>query len=143
MENLVFNKYQSSLEELNIESYPQEVQEQFFDFINNVPFIRDLISPNRPYYKDLPKDERGAAIVDIVNPPIMEDANYFRQAALHYLKHGCYTFLRPNSNPNSEYRKFWDEEIRRCHEGLIRPSDGAWISGYHYWFLNYQPMRKQ
>ena len=37
MENLVFNEYQSTLEELKIDSYPQEIQEQFFDFINNVP----------------------------------------------------------------------------------------------------------
>ena len=70
----------------------------------------------------------------------MTDANYFRKAAIHYMEHGCYTFLKPNSNPNSEYRKFWDEERRRCWEGYVRESDGAWISGYHYWLLNYQPM---
>lgn len=134
------NKYQTPITEELISQYPEEVIEQLYDYINNVPFIKNLISPDRPYYKDLPRDERGAAIVDITNPPIMEDADYFRQPALHFLKHGCYTFLKPNSNPNSEYRKFWDEEIRRCYEGLIRPSDGAWISGYNYWFLNYQPM---
>lgn len=88
----------------------------------------------------MPRDEEGRAIVDITNPPIFEDADYFRQAAIHYQKHRCYTFLKPNSNPNSEFRKFWDEERRRCWEGLIRPSDGAWISGFNYWFLNYQPM---
>jgi len=137
---ILMNKYQTPLTEELISQYPEEVIEQLYDYINNVPFIKNLISPNRPYYKDLPRDERGAAIVDITNPPIMEDADYFRQPALHFLKHGCYTFLKPNSNPNSEYRKFWDEEIRRCYEGLIRPSDGAWISGYNYWFLNYQPM---
>lgn len=137
---ILMNKYQTPITEELISQYPEEVIEQLYDYINNVPFIKNLISPNRPYYKDLPRDERGAAIVDITNPPIMEDADYFRQPALHFLKHGCYTFLKPNSNPNSEYRKFWDEEIRRCYEGLIRPSDGAWISGYNYWFLNYQPM---
>ena len=137
---ILMNKYQTPITEELISQYPEEVIEQLYDYINNVPFIKNLISPDRPYYKDLPRDERGAAIVDITNPPIMEDADYFRQPALHFLKHGCYTFLKPNSNPNSEYRKFWDEEIRRCYEGLIRPSDGAWISGYNYWFLNYQPM---
>lgn len=134
------NKYQTPLTEELLNSLPDEVVEQLFDCINNIPFIKNLISPDRPYYKDLPRDERGAAIIDVTNPPIMEDADYFRQPALHFLKHGCYTFLKPNSNPNSEYRKFWDEELRRCYEGLIRPSDGAWISGYNYWFLNYQPM---
>ena len=134
------NKYQTPVTRELIDSLPQEVGEQLLEILSSVEFIKNLISPTRPYYKDLPRDSRGAAIVDITNPPIMEDADYFRQPALHYLKHGCYTFLKPNSNPNSEYRKFWDEETRRCYEGLIRPSDGAWISGYNYWFLNYQPM---
>ena len=52
----------------------------------------------------------------------------------------CYTFLKPNSNPNSEYRKFWDEERRRCWEGYVRESDGEWVTGMLYWFLNYCPM---
>ena len=134
------NKYQTPVTQELLDSLPPEVAEQLMDCLTNVQFIKNLISPNRLYYKDLPRDERGAAIVDITNPPILEDADYFRQSALHFMKHGCYTFLRPNSNPNSEYRKFWDEEKRRCYEGLIRESDGAWISGYNYWFLNYQPM---
>ena len=134
------NKYQTPVTQELLDNLPPEVAEQLMDCLTNIEFIRRLISPDRPYYKDLPKDERGAAIVDITNPPIIEDTDYFRQPALHFMKHGCYTFLRPNSNPNSEYRKFWDEEKRRCYEGLIRPSDGAWISGYNYWFLNYQPM---
>ena len=134
------NKYQTPVTQELLDSLPPEVAEQLMDCLTNVQFIKNLISPNRPYYKDLLRDERGAAIVDITNPPILEDADYFRQSALHFMKHGCYTFLRPNSNPNSEYRKFWDEERRRCYEGFIRESDGAWISGYNYWFLNYQPM---
>ena len=134
------NRYQTPVTQELLDSLPSEVAEQLMDCLTNIQFIKNLISPGRPYYKDLPRDERGAAIVDITNPPILEDADYFRQAALHYQKHGCYTFLKPNSNPNSEFRKFWDEERRRCWEGLIRSSDGAWISGFNYWFLNYQPM---
>lgn len=138
--NIPMNKYQTPLTEELLSSLPPEVVEQLYECITTIPFIKNLISPNRPYCKDLPRDGRGAAIIDITNPPIIEDVDYFRQPAIHFLKHGCYTFLKPNSNPNSEFRKFWDEEKRRCYEGLIRPSDGAWISGYNYWFLNYQPM---
>lgn len=134
------NKYQTELTEKLMNTLPQEVQEQLLEILGSVEFVKRLISPNRPYYKDLPRDEKGRAIVDVTNPPIMTDANYFRKAAIHYMEHGCYTFLKPNSNPNSEYRKFWDEERRRCWEGYVRESDGAWISGYHYWLLNYQPM---
>ena len=134
------NKYQTPVTQKLLDSLPSEVAEQLMDCLTNIQFIKNLISPDRPYYKDLPRDERGAAIVDITNPPILENADYFRQAALHYQKHGCYTFLKPNSNPNSEYRKFWDREIKRCLEGCLRESDGAWISGFNYWFLNYHPM---
>lgn len=134
------NKYQTPVTKELIDNLPSEVSEQLLSCLTTIPFIKNLISPDRPYYKDLPRDSKGKAIVDITNPPILEDADYFRQPALHFQKHGCYTFLKPNSNPNSEYRKFWDEEIRRCWEGLVRKSDGAWVTGYEYWFLNYNPM---
>ena len=112
----------------------------FYTQLNIVPFIKNLINPNRPKIEDLPRDKEGRAIVDITNPPIYKDADYFRQAALFYLKNDCYTKLRPNSNPNSEYRKYWREELRRCREGLIRQSDGMYVTGFLYWFLNYCPM---
>ena len=52
------NKYQTPITQELLDKYPQEVQEQFLDFINNVPYIKNLISPNRSYTKDLPKDEK-------------------------------------------------------------------------------------
>lgn len=134
------NEFQTPITEALLSEYPDEVKEQFMEFISTVPFIQNLISPSRPRIEDLPRDSKGRAIIDITNPPIYKDADYFRQSALHFLKHGCYTFLRPNSNPNSEYRKFWDREIDRCYNGLLRESDGMWIPGYMYWLLNYCPM---
>lgn len=134
------NEYQTPITDTLLGQYPEEVKEQFMEYISTVPFIQNLISPSRPKIQDLPRDEQGRAIVDITNPPIFEDANYFRQAALYFLSEGTYTKLKPNSNPNSEYRKFWDGEIDRCYNGLLRESDGMWIPGYMYWFLNYCPM---
>ena len=134
------NKYQTSITQELLDSLNEEVRGWFMEAITTIPLIRNLISPSRPLIKDLERDSQGRAIVDITNPPIIENVDYFRQPALFYLKNGCYTFLKPNSNPNSEYRKFWDEEIRRCREGYIRKSDGAWVTGFEYWFLNYQPM---
>lgn len=143
MENtsaIVMNEYQTPLTDELLGSLPEEVKEELLETINSVPLIKKLISPNRPYARDLPKDSQGKIIVDITNPHIIEDADYFRQPALHFMKHGCYTFLKPNSNPNSEYRKYWDKELDRCLNGYVRESDGEWVTGLLYWFLNYSPM---
>ena len=134
------NKYQTPITEELLNKYPDEVREQFMDFVSTVPFIHNLISPSRPAIETLPRDSQGRAIVDITNPPTFENADWFRQPALFFLRNGCYTFLRPNSNPNSEYRKYWDREIDRCYNGLLREPDGMYIPGYLYWFLNYCPM---
>ena len=66
--------------------------------------------------------------------------DYFRPTAIFYQKHGVVTNLRPNPNPNSEFGKWIREEVRRCHEGYIRKSDGEWITGDMYFFLNYCPI---
>lgn len=137
-----FNKYQTSLEELGIDSYPAEIKEAFYDFLTNVPYIKALTSPNRPYAKDCPRDKDGKIIVDLTNPPIIEDTDYFRPTAIHYQKYGCLTKLRPNPNPNSEFGKWAREETRRCYLGYVRPEDGAWITGEMYFFLNYCPIVK-
>lgn len=134
------NKYQTPITEKLLSSYPDEVREQFMDVISTVPLIKNLISPSRPTIESLPRDSQGRAVVDITNPPTFENADWFRQPALFFLKNGCYTFLRPNSNPNSEYRKYWDMEIDRCYNGLLRETDGMYIPGYLYWLLNYCPM---
>lgn len=138
----VFNEYQSSLEELKIDQYPEEIQEQFFDFINTVPYIKNLIAVDRPRAKDLPRDEDGKIVVDLTNPPIIEDIDFFRPVAKHFEQTGKVCNLRPNPNPNSEYGKWVREEVRRCYEGYIRPSDGAWVTGDMYFFLNYCPIMK-
>lgn len=134
-----FNEYQSTIEDLNLESYPKEVQEQFWDFLNNVPYINYMVK-ERPRAKDLPKDSKGRIIVDITKPHILEDMDYFRPSAIAYKQYGRYTNLRPNPNPNSEYGKWIREEIRRCYEGYVRESDGEWVTGNMYFFMNYCPI---
>lgn len=134
------NKYQTELTEELVNSLPQEVQDQLFDVINNVEFVKRLISPTREHAKDRPRDDRGRIIVDLANPHILENMDYFRPSALHYEKYGTFTNLRPNANPNSEYGKWIREERRRIWEGYVRESDGEWVTGYMYWFLNYSPM---
>lgn len=136
-----FNSYQTEINDDILSKYPKEVKEQFIDFINNIPLIKLLISPKRKYANEIERDEQGKIIVDITKPHILKDMDYFRQSALHYKKYGCYTKLKPNSNPNSEYGKWIREEIRRCWEGYVRESDGEWITGDYYFFLNYCPIQ--
>lgn len=139
-QKIPMNKYQTELTEELVNSLPQEVQDQLFDIINNVEFVKRLTSPTREYAKDRPRDDRGRIIVDLANPHILEDMDYFRPSAIHYEKYGTFTNLRPNANPNSEYGKWIREERRRIWDGYVRESDGEWVTGYLYWFLNYSPM---
>lgn len=131
------NEYQTPLEDLKLHLYPQEVQDDFMEYITTVPFIRNLISPNRPHCKDLPRDEEGKAIIDITNPPILDDMDYFRPTARHWEKEGTLTNLRPNPNPNSEFGRWLRREVDRIWNGMVRESDGMWITGDEYFYLNY------
>lgn len=140
MENVVFNKCQTPIEDLHLEKYPQEVQENFWDFLNNVPFIKWMVSPDRPYVHELPRDENGRVIIDVTKPPILENTSYFRQTAKVWEETGKYTSLRPNRNPNSDFGKWLREERRRGWEGYTDPSTGMWVTGDYYWMLNYCPM---
>lgn len=140
MEKIEFNKCQTPLEELELEKYPKEVQEQFWDFLNNVPFIKWMVSKDRPLVSELPRDDEGKAIIDVTKPPILENCDYFRRTAKVWEDTGSYTNLRPNRNPNSDFGKWLREERRRGWNGLVDPSTGMWITGDYYWMLNYCPM---
>lgn len=140
MVNIPVNKYQTEITDELLNSLPKEVQDQLLEIVNTVPFVRSLIDPNRQYAKDRPRDDKGRIIVDLIHPHILEDMDYFRPTALHFKKHGVLTNLRPNGNPNSEYGKWLREERRRVWEGYVRESDGEWVTGYMYWYLNYAPI---
>src|SRR3990167_871469 len=111
------------------------------EFISSVPFAYSFISRHRKRTKDLEKDSRGRVKVNIINPHVLENMDYFRERALFYKEHSRYTDLYPSNHPQSEWMQFWLEEKRRCVEGHIRDSDGEWITGYHYWYLNYCPIQ--
>lgn len=138
--DILMNKYQTQITDELLSGLPQEVQDQLLDIINNVEFVKRLISPARQYAKDRPRDSQGRIIVDLVNPHILEDMDYFRPTALHYKKCGCFTSLRPNANPNSEYGKWIRQERDRCWNGYVRESDGEWVTGPLYFYMNYCPI---
>ena len=134
------NEFQTPITEELRDSLVKEVWDEFMDIISNIEFIKRLISPERKRAKDLPRDSYGRIIVDICNPHILENMDYFRPAAIHYQHYGCYTKLMPNPNPKSEYGLWLAREVRRCLEGMVRPEDGEWIPGDMYFYLNYFPI---
>ena len=62
----------------------------------------------------------------------------FRQAAIFFKEHGCYT-LAPRGT--TDYNKYWEQETERCVNGYVA-NDGDAITGYHYFYLNYSPIMK-
>jgi hypothetical protein len=141
-----FNSYQTSLTEELKESLPREVWLELMEILSSVEFIKRLIAPEevRGYAKDKPREkdfyDDGRIQVDLVNPHILEDMDFFRERALFFEKHGKYTNITPNPNPKSEFAEFWKEEQRRWKYGLVRPSDGEWIPGQLYFYWNYSPI---
>jgi hypothetical protein len=133
-----WNKYQSIIDEAKLE---KEVASELFDFLNSVMFIQNMVSPFRKRASELERDDLGRIKIDLTAPHILEDMDYFRPAAIHYQKFKKYTTLYPNPQPNSSYYKFWREEARRCRDGYVRESDGEWIPGPYYFYLNYSPIQ--
>lgn len=68
----------------------------------------------------------------------LHNTDKFRQAAIFFEKHGCYT-LAPVGT--TDYNKYWEQETNRCKNGYIAP-DGEGITGYNYFYLNYSPIFK-
>ena len=62
----------------------------------------------------------------------------FRQAAIFFKEHGCYT-LAPRGT--TDYIQYWERETQRCLNGFVS-DDGDAITGYHYFYLNYCPIMK-
>lgn len=133
------NEFQTQITDELLASLHTEVKDDLIDFISNIEFIKRLIDPNRKRAKDLERRD-GRIIIDIMNPHILENMEYFREVGNMYRKYGQISSLRPNGNPNSEYGKFLAREITRCWDGMIRPSDGEWITGDMYFYLNYTPI---
>lgn len=136
------NKYQTKLTEELRKSLHKEVWGELTEFLDSVKFIDWLIQPEeiRGYASDRPRDDKGRIIVDITKPHILNDMNYFRERALFFEKHGKYTHIRPNPNPKSEYAQFWKKELYKWKYGVVRESDGEWIPGGFYFYLNYSPI---
>lgn len=68
----------------------------------------------------------------------LHDTDKFRQSAIFFQQHGCYT-LAPRGT--TDYNKYWEQETDRCINGYTAP-DGEGITGYNYFYLNYSPIMR-
>lgn len=146
VETFKFNSYQTEINDELKKSLKKEVWDDLIEYTTSIKFINNLIAPEevRGYAKDKPKEEEfyndGRINVDLENPHILKDMDFFRERAIFFQNNGKYTNIHPNSNKKSEYAEFWKEELRRCKEGLVRESDGEWIPGQLYFYWNYSPI---
>jgi len=145
---VVFNDHNSTILDVEewlgesdlAESKRKEVKADIIDAIGSVQFIRNLCDINIKQAKDLPRDSNNRIIVNLTNPHKLEDMDYFCQTRNYFKKHGVYTKLYPNKNPNSQYMKFWKREADRIRNGMVRESDGEWVPGELYFYWNYSPI---
>lgn len=144
------NSYQTPLTDELRDSIPKEVWDDILEYISQVKFIKNLIAPeeergfiiDKPVMTYINDDEEeveyedGRRVIDLTNPHILEDMDFFRERALFFQEHNRYTNLTPNGNPKSEYALFWKKELWRWKYGMVRP-DGEWIPGELYFYWNY------
>ena len=89
--SIKLNEYQTKLTEKVVSKLTDRYQEALYEVLTTVPYIQNLISPDRRYVKDMPKDELGRIIPDYENPHILTNTDFFTESARHFQKHGCYT----------------------------------------------------
>ncbi len=129
------------------------IRAEVLEAVREIPFLYNLTKKGRrrlasykrwdfPYdYDERVEDPNGRIEVNLTEPHLLKDMDFFRERALYFQKHGVYTHITPNRYQGSRYMKFWREEQRRCREGYVREEDGEWVTGYHYWYLNYSPIQ--
>lgn len=68
----------------------------------------------------------------------IHNSEQFSEAANFFKKNKCYTFAPKGT---TDYVQYWERETNRCLNGYTSP-DGQYITGYHYFYLNYSPIMK-
>ena len=68
----------------------------------------------------------------------IHNSEQFSEAANFFKKNKCYTFAPKGT---TDYVQYWERETDRCLNGYIAPG-GQYITGYHYFYLNYSPIMK-
>lgn len=108
-------------------------------------------------YKEIPvesfEDSKAKLTMFTTEDIAFVNTSEFTKTGQHFLKHGRYTNAHPLYD-RTEYNAFWDEEERRCKEGLTLPGrlikdeygnykmQEVHITGEHYGYLNYALIKR-
>jgi hypothetical protein len=68
----------------------------------------------------------------------IKNSNKFREPAITFDTYGYYTSAAKGTK---QYFDYWDEQMNRCLNGY-KASDGDFITGYHYFYLNFCPITR-
>lgn len=68
----------------------------------------------------------------------VHNTEQFSEAANFFKNNKCYTFAPKGT---TDYVQYWERETDKCLNGYTSP-DGQYITGYHYFYLNYSPIMK-
>jgi len=75
-------------------------------------------------------------IEDVFKTRFFHNTYDFRESAKTFIKHGKYC-LAPKKS--MEWYQFWERETDRCLNGMY--SSGMYVTGKHYFYLNYCPIQ--
>ena len=98
--SIELNSVNTPITEKLLEKLDANSKAEFYDILERIEFVKRLVSSTRQRASDRPRDSKGRIKVDIVNPHILENMEFFTERAKYFQEHGVYTHLYPNKNPN-------------------------------------------
>ena len=106
-----------------------------FAFVGDGEGLEEAIKAKK--IQELRKTIKGTFNKDVLYSTRFTDTHLFSEVALYKKKYGYYTSHTFGSKP---YREFWNREADRCRDGFRNIVTGVWITGYHYFFLNFKQL---
>ena len=106
-----------------------------FAYLGSEEGLDEAIKAQR--IQKLRKTIKGTYNKEVLYNTKFTHTDLFSVAAAHKKKYGVYCTAPFGSKA---YREYWLEQGRRSLEGYRNPVTGVWVTGYHYFFLNFKQL---
>ena len=106
-----------------------------FAFIGNEEAVEEAIKAQK--IQKLRKSIKGTFNKEVLYATKFSHTKEFSGPALHKKKYGHYCAASFGTKP---YREYWKEQGHRSLHGYRNPKTGVWVTGYHYFFLNFKQL---